>query len=115
VATPPRPLRVRRGHVYKHRSWPFRLVVVSDDLHNANPYTHRVLAMPITRTAVNDAGAEVPFTVNLESSTVRGYVRVAEQIPVNPADLIEPETDELLSGADLDNVKRVHDEFLGYY
>lgn len=110
------PTAPRRGYVYRHRATGVRLVVVSDDLFNERPYTGRVLAMPITRTATNADGAEVPFAVNIsDASTIAGFVRVAEQVQVKPADLIAPDTDELLAGADLENVKRVFDEYLGYY
>lgn len=105
----------KRGHVYRHRRSGKRYVVLSDDAHCEHPYTSRVHAAPITRTGTDEAGVEVPYAVNLgEHSAVAGYVRVAEMIPVAVGDLIEPETDELLSGADLQNIKTVLDEYFGY-
>lgn len=106
----------RRGHVYGYRGMGFRVLVLSDDLHNEKPYTNRVLVVPISRHGTDDHGNEVPYAVNIsDASAVSGYVRVAQQFQVDPVDLVAPGADEMLSGADLDNVKRVNDEFLGYY
>lgn len=105
----------RRGHVYRHRRSGLRYVVLSDDVHNGHPYTGRVLVAPISRTGTDSRGNETPYAVNLgDHSGVAGYVRVAEQIQIAIGDLVEPETDELISGADLENIKTVIDEFLGY-
>lgn len=106
----------RRGQVYRHRGLGFRVLVLSDDLHNERPYTGRVLVLPISRHGTDERGHEVPYAVNLsDASSISGFVRVAQQFQADPADLVAPETDEMLSGADLENVRRVNDEFLGYY
>lgn len=106
---------VRRGYVYRHQPTGIRVVVLSGDDFNDRPYSRRALVAPITRTATDQAGNEIPYLVNLTGAdTVTGYVKVAETSGAAIDTLMAPEADEILSGATLDNVKSVLDEFLGY-
>ncbi|WP_025273400.1 hypothetical protein [Haloglycomyces albus] len=106
---------VKRGHIYRHARLGMRFVVLSSDDWNATSYTASVLAAPITHSSTDMAGVEIPYLVNLnDADSVSGFVRIAEASQVLASDLVQPDRDEMLSGASLSNIKTMWDEFLGY-
>lgn len=111
---PHKPERLYRGGVYWHVPIGLRIVVLSNDAHNVQPWKDRVTAAPLSRIESS------PFAVATgDHDEVKGWIDITRMGPVDTSDLAANPGDDahepLLSGATLDQIARAINQYLGLH